>query len=145
MLKNALSIVGYLIAVAGVLWLVAIKHLVASAPLLIVLQFSSALLMLWARMTFGLRSFHALAKTTDGGLVTTGPYRYWRHPIYASILYVVWLGQVDAPTALSICLAVAVTLGLLLRMLLEETFLSATYPEYPQYRRRAKRFVPFLL
>jgi protein-S-isoprenylcysteine O-methyltransferase Ste14 len=145
MLKNALSIVGYLIAVAGLLWLFAIKHLFASAPLLIVLQLSSALLMLWARMTFGLRSFHALAKTTEGALVTTGPYRYWRHPIYASILYFVWIGQVEAPSALAICLAVAITLGLLLRMLLEETFLSATYPEYPQYMRRTKRFVPFLL
>lgn len=145
MIKNALSIVGYLIAITGVLWLVAIKHLFASAPLLIFFQFSSALLMLWARMTFGVRSFHPLAKTTEGALVTTGPYRYWRHPIYASILYFVWIGQVDAPSALAICLAVAVTLGLLLRMLLEENFLTATYPEYPQYMRRAKRFVPFLL
>jgi protein-S-isoprenylcysteine O-methyltransferase Ste14 len=145
MFKNTLSILGYLIAVTGMLWLVAIKHLFASAPLLIVFQCLSVLLMLWARMTFGLRSFHAMAKTTEGGLVTTGPYRYWRHPIYASILYFVWIGQVDAPSVLAICLAAAVTFGLLLRMLLEETFLSATYPEYPQYMRRAKRFVPFLL
>lgn len=143
--KNTLSIVGYLIAVAGLLWLVVIKHLFASAPLLIVFQLLSALLMLWARMTFGLRSFHALAKTIEGALVITGPYRYWRHPIYASILYFVWIGQVEAPSALAICLAVAITLGLLLRMLLEESFLLATYPEYPQYMRRAKRFVPFLL
>jgi protein-S-isoprenylcysteine O-methyltransferase Ste14 len=145
MLKNTLSIVGYLIAVTGVIWLFSIKHLFASAPVLIVFQILAALLMLWARMTFGLRSFHALAKTTEGGLVTTGPYRYWRHPIYASILYFVWIGQVETPSALAIGLAVAVTVGLFLRMLLEETFLSATYPEYRQYMRRAKRFVPFVL
>jgi protein-S-isoprenylcysteine O-methyltransferase Ste14 len=100
--------------------------------------------MLWARKTFGLRSFHAAASPSEGGLVTTGPYRWWRHPIYASILYFVWAGQVQAPTALAIALAVAATLGLFLRMLLEERFLTATYPEYPQYARRAKRLVPFV-
>ena len=102
MLKNTLSIVGYLIAVAGLLWLVVIKHLFASAPLLIVFQLLSVLLMLWARMTFGIRSFHGLAKTTEGALVTTGPYRYWRHPIYASILYFVWIGHAEVPSALAI-------------------------------------------
>ena len=145
MLKNSLSIAGYLIAVAALLWLAAIEHLFAATPLPIFLQLASVLLMLWARMTFGLRSFQPLARTTEGALVTTGPYRYWRHPIYASIVYFVWFGQVDAPSVLAICLAVVVTLGLLLRMLLEEAFLTATYPEYPQYMRRTKRFVPFAL
>lgn len=100
--------------------------------------------MLWARATFGLRSFHPTANTTQGGLVTTGPYRYWRHPIYASIIYFVWAGQVDAPTSLSIALALAVTIGLIVRMMLEEQFLIAAYPEYPEYMRHAKRLVPFV-
>jgi len=43
--------------------------------------------MLWARLTFGGRSFHAGANPTAGGVVTTGPYRFVRHPIYAAILY----------------------------------------------------------
>lgn len=100
--------------------------------------------MLWARKTFGLRSFHAAASTSEGGLVTSGPYRYWRHPIYASIIYFVWAGQVEAPSALAVGLAAAATLGLFARMLIEERFLAATYPEYPRYARRAKRVVPFV-
>ena len=101
--------------------------------------------MLWARATFGLRSFHATANTTKGGLVTTGPYRYWRHPIYASIIYFVWAGQVEQPTILSILPALSVTTGLVTRMVLEEQFLVTAYPEYFEYMRRAKRLVPFVL
>ena len=30
-----------------------------------------------------------------GGLVTTGPYRYVRHPIYAAATYFAWAGALD--------------------------------------------------
>ena len=55
-------------------------------------QVAAVLLMVWARMTFGRRSFHAAANPTAGGLVTWGPYRYWRHPIYSAILLFLWSG-----------------------------------------------------
>jgi len=144
-LKNILSIVGFAVAVFGLVWLIMIRHLFASHPVLIGVQVAAVVLMLWARKTFGLRSFHASASTSEGGLVTTGPYRYWRHPIYASIIYFVWAGQVDAPAALPIALAAVVTLGLVTRMLLEERFLREAYPEYVEYARRAKRLIPFVV
>jgi protein-S-isoprenylcysteine O-methyltransferase Ste14 len=42
-------------------------------------------LFLWARITFGRRSYHFVADPTKGGLVLGGPYRYIRHPIYAAM------------------------------------------------------------
>lgn len=42
-------------------------------PLTISLQVAAILLMIWARVTFGMRSFHYAANPTEGGLVTTGP------------------------------------------------------------------------
>jgi protein-S-isoprenylcysteine O-methyltransferase Ste14 len=143
-LANLLSIVGFAMAVAALVALLFLHHLIAGNPVLVALQVAAVVLMLWARKTFGWRSFHAAANTSEGGLVTTGPYRYWRHPIYASIVYFVWAGQVEAPELLPIGLAVAATLGLLARMLIEERFLRATYPEYAEYSKRAKRFVPFV-
>lgn len=144
MLKNLLSILGYLVAVAAMAGLLFIHHLFAKSPYLLAVQVAAALLMIWARMTFGLRSFHAAASTSEGGLVTTGPYRYWRHPIYASIIYFVWAGQVQAPGAVPLALAATVTLGLFARMLVEERFLTQAYPEYPTYARKAKRLIPFV-
>lgn len=144
MLKNILSILGYLLAVAALLWLFFIHHLFAKSPYLLVVQVAAVLLMIWARMTFGLRSFHAAASTSEGGLVTTGPYRYWRHPIYASIIYFVWAGQIEVPGAVPLALAATVSLGLFARMLVEERFLTQTYPEYPEYAKHAKRLIPFV-
>ena len=144
MLRKTLSLCGVLVAAAGMLWLFAIHHLFATNYVLLAVQGCAVLLMLWARATFGLRSFHATANTTKGGLVTTGPYRYWRHPIYASIIYFVWAGQVEMPTVASVSLALAVTAGLVGRMVLEEQFLVTAYPEYLEYMRHAKRVVPFV-
>src|SRR5579862_6825169 len=63
-----------------------------TGPITIAIQVIAALLMAWARLTFGIRSFHGTANPTAGGLVTTGPYKYIRHPIYAAILYFLWAG-----------------------------------------------------
>lgn len=145
MLGKLLSVGGLLMAAAAVVGLFSIHHLLAGTPVLLAVQACAVLLMLWSRATFGLRSFHATANTTKGGLVTTGPYRYWRHPIYASIIYFVWAGQVEAPTTMSIVLALLVTTGLVARMLLEEQYLIIAYPEYSEYKRRANRLVPFIL
>jgi protein-S-isoprenylcysteine O-methyltransferase Ste14 len=144
-LRKILSFCGFLAAAAAVVGLFAIHHLLARNPKLLAVQTCAVLLMLWARATFGLRSFHATANTTKGDLVTTGPYRFWRHPIYASIIYFVWAGQVEVPTTLSIVLALSVTIGLVARMVLEEQFLITAYPEYSEYMRHAKRLIPFIL
>jgi len=84
MLKN-LSIIGYVGMIAGLLGLLAMRNLFSSSPLIISVQVVAFLLFLWARITFGRRSYHVVANPTDGGLVTSGPYRYVRHPIYAAM------------------------------------------------------------
>ena len=144
MLKNLLSILGLLLAAAAMVALLFVHHLFATSPYLLAVQVAAALLMIWARKTFGLRSFHAAASTSEGGLVTTGPYRYWRHPIYISIIYFIWAGQVQAPGAVPLALAATASLGLFARMLIEERFLTQVYPEYPEYAKSAKRLIPFV-
>lgn len=142
--KNLLSILGLLLAAAAVAGLFSIHHLFAKSPYLLAVQIAAALLMIWARLTFGVRSFHAAASPSEGGLVTSGPYRYWRHPIYASIIYFIWAGQVHAPGAVPLALAATASLGLFARMLVEERFLTQAYPAYPKYAKEAKRLIPFV-
>jgi len=145
MTRKNLSLLAFVLAVAGLVALVVLRHLFATHPALLAVQGLAVLLMIWARVTFGLRSFHAAANTSEGGLVTHGPYRVWRHPIYASILYFVWAGQVESPTVPALLAAAVVTAGLVVRMLLEESFLRQTYPEYEESMRHAKRVIPFVV
>ncbi|HKI44181.1 MAG TPA: isoprenylcysteine carboxylmethyltransferase family protein [Balneolales bacterium] len=145
MSKNFLSLIAFLIAAFSLVLLVYRHHLVATSPLFIGIQIAAVLLMIWSRLTFGLRSFHASASTSEGKLVTKGPYHYLRHPIYASIIYFTWAGQIQSPTFLSLGLAIIATVALLVRMILEEEFLREKYPEYTQYMRDTKRIIPFVV
>ncbi len=131
-----------LVAVVG--YLVAQGIVLAANPALLAVQLLAVILMVWARLTFGRRSFHATADPTAGGLVTNGPYAYIRHPIYAAILFFMTATLLDHRSALSLALVIVVALAVIARAFSEERLLRARYPEYDTYARRTKRFVPFL-
>ncbi len=106
--------------------------LYAAAPAVIVLQACGVALMVWARLTFGVRSFHATASPTQGGLVTTGPYRWFRHPIYTSVCLFVWACVVGHPSWFSVGMASLVTSGAMVRMLAEESRTATAIPRVQQ-------------
>ena len=139
------SLIGLAVAVAAIVTLLFLESLFALEPIGITVQVLAALLMIWARVTFGRRSFHATANPTEGGLVTTGPYRYIRHPIYAAIIYFAWAGVLSHISFLSIALGLCLILGLSVRIVLEEHLVRERYPEYETYAARTKRIVPFVL
>jgi protein-S-isoprenylcysteine O-methyltransferase Ste14 len=139
-----LSLVGFALIVIALGALLIIHAVFSSKPWAIALQVAAALLMLWARVTFGMRSFHADARPTAGGLVTTGPYRYIRHPIYAAIGLFLWAGIFAHVSSLAIVLGIVATIGILVRLHCEETLVTELYPEYRAYAARTKRLVPGL-
>ena len=136
------SLAGFVTAVLCLVWLFYRRALFGTEPITIGIQVAAVALMAWARVTFGRRSFHATANPTEGGLVTNGPYRYLRHPIYAAALYFLWAGVAAHP---SIANALIATAGLAVRMRAEETLIVGKYPEYSAYARRTRRVLPFVL
>jgi protein-S-isoprenylcysteine O-methyltransferase Ste14 len=145
MTSKVVSILAFLLAVVGLVALVMIDRLITGNPLSIAVQLGSFGLMIWARMTLGRRSFHAAADPTAGKLITTGPYRYWRHPIYVAVIYFTWAGVLPQLSMQAFTCACLVTVGLIFRMMMEERLLREKYPEYAAYAERTKRFVPSIL
>jgi protein-S-isoprenylcysteine O-methyltransferase Ste14 len=139
------SVLAFALMVAGLVWMLVKRVLLARSGAALAVQIAAVLLMVWARITFGRRSFHAAANPTSGGLVTTGPYAYVRHPIYAAVTYFAWAGALDHHTAVSVAGALLLTCGAFVRMLAEEQLLMEMYPAYAAYRARTARVVPFLL
>jgi protein-S-isoprenylcysteine O-methyltransferase Ste14 len=84
------------------------------------------------------------APLRGASLRTTGIYAVVRHPIYGGLLLLaLGLSLLTTPWALLPTAALAVVLDLKRRV--EEGFLSATYPDYPDYRRVVPRaLVPFV-
>lgn len=142
---KAASIIAFLLAVAGMVGLLLRHSLIGNEPISIGVQIGGVLLMIWARITFGGRSFHASADPTEGGLVTTGPYRYWRHPIYAAVVYITVAGLVSHFGLINAGLALLVIAGLAIRMWAEEMLVARKYPEYAAYAARTKRVIPYVL
>ena len=143
MLKS-LSIIGYIGMIGALLGLLATRTLFSSSPLVISVEILALLLFLWARVTFGRRSYHVVADPTEGGLVTGGPYRYIRHPIYAAFCLFTsagaaahWSWRAGAGAGLIITSA-------LLRIFCEETLVAQRYPEYREYAAKTWRMIPYL-
>lgn len=113
-------------------------------PVAIMLEVMAACLLVWARMTLGRRSFHAAANPTAGGLVTTGPYRFIRHPIYSAVCLFGWTGMLMQWSLINALLGALLFVGALGRILCEERLLVETYPEYLVYARGTKRMLPFV-
>ena len=139
------SLVATAVLTIAVVSLLFRKSLFARTPVAIALQVVAGILMLWARMTFGGRSFHAGADPTQGGLVTGGPYRFLRHPIYSALLLFIWSGVASHGGTLNVLLAIVATAGLAVRIGTEEALVVEAYPEYADYARRTKRIIPFVL
>jgi len=139
------SIIAFALMVVGLGWLLQRREVLAHGVPAQVIQAAAVLLMIAARLTFGMRSFHAAANPTAGGLVTRGPYHWLRHPIYAAVLYFIWSTALDHRFIQSVAAALLVTAGACVRMYAEESLLLTTYPEYAAYRARTARVIPYVL
>lgn len=76
-------------------------------------------------------------------LITSGPYRLARHPIYLAYMFEyfgIWMARgATVPYSLMMILWMAITYW---RTRLEEQVLTQAFPEYEDYRREVGRFFP---
>jgi protein-S-isoprenylcysteine O-methyltransferase Ste14 len=119
-------------------------NLFSSSPVVIAVEVGTGLLLHWARLTFGWRSYRVVANPTAGGLVTSGPYRYIRHPIYTAISVFSGAGVVAHLSWTSGLLGGLVLGCALLRIFFEEGLVTARYPEYRQYAATTWRMIPYV-
>lgn len=85
---------------------------------------------------YGLREVLRISPEPKGGgsLVTSGVYRWFRHPMYTAIVLAVmgvWLREPSAALAMAGCALVAF---LLAKARFEERLLAERYPYYRAYR-----------
>lgn len=99
----------------------------------------------WARVHIGGNWGTPMTQKVEPELVTSGPYRLVRHPIYSGIL----LAGAGTAVALSWLWLVAVVLAgiyFIYSATVEERYLTEQFPDaYPAYRRSTKMLVPFVL
>lgn len=145
MLPRVISVLATAVVMGAACALVVRGAFFGNGPVSIILQGLGFALVVWARLTFGLRSFHYAANPTQGGLVTRGPYRYVRNPIYAAAWLIIWTGVAVHWSPMNAALATIVAVMLLVRIACEEQLLRGAYPEYAEYSRKTARLIPFVV
>lgn len=102
-------------------------------------------LAIWARIYLGRNWGMPTSQKADPELVTSGPYRFVRHPIYTGILIGV-VGTALVTNLIGLIIAGVLGAYFFYSASVEEKNLTATFPTaYPAYRMRTKMLIPFVL
>jgi len=122
-----------------------ISGLLFSASLFLVL-YSLALLQLPGKPDTRRNDGPLLEFEKTTALITTGVYRYIRHPMYGSLLLLCW-GFFFKQPSLAGCILAVIASGLLVATARTEEIENIRYfgEEYREYMKRTKLFVPFIM
>ena len=100
----------------------------------------------WARLALGGNWSGTVTVKENHTLITRGPYRWVRHPIYTGILLTLVGNAVIGGRVVYVLALGAVTLGFWLKLRIEEKFMLETFGEqYRDYRGRVKALVPYVM
>ncbi|UCH66747.1 MAG: isoprenylcysteine carboxylmethyltransferase family protein [Ignavibacterium sp.] len=89
-------------------------------------------------------SLFGIEKTTE--LITVGAYRYIRHPIYSSLLFLAWGTFFKQSSWIGFALALLATFFLAMTAKMEEKENIKFFGDvYKSYMKKTKMFIPFLL
>jgi protein-S-isoprenylcysteine O-methyltransferase Ste14 len=99
----------------------------------------------WARLALGRNWGMPMTAKDEPELVTSGPYRRVRHPIYSGLLLAL-LGTALAIDLLFVIVVLAAGAYFVHSARVEERLMTAAFPvAYPRYVLATKMLVPFLL
>jgi protein-S-isoprenylcysteine O-methyltransferase Ste14 len=100
---------------------------------------------IWARVHLGRNWGMPMTEKAEPELVTSGPYRFVRHPIYSGLLVGV-LGTALATNLLGLIIVAILGGFFYYAASVEEKNLTATFPTaYPAYRTSTKMLIPFVI
>ena len=100
---------------------------------------------LWAIQTIRLGNFNISPLAKPGGImIAHGPYHFVRHPMYTAILLVCWPLVLGNFSWWRLAFVVALTLVLVIKLHIEESYLKKAFIAYREYTRTSKKLIPFV-
>lgn len=110
----------------------------------LIVCFAGFALAVWARLHLGRNWGMPMSLKEGHELVTTGPYRYVRHPIYSGIL-LAFLGSALVAGRMWLPVFIGFGIYFVYSARTEEGLMLQRFPqEYPQYKKRTKALLPFI-
>jgi protein-S-isoprenylcysteine O-methyltransferase Ste14 len=105
----------------------------------------SGFLAFWAMGAMKRGNFNIVPYPVEKGImVSHGPYKVIRHPMYTSIFIFALALLAGQPDYYKLAISLLLLADLIVKMLFEETLLCGHYPGYKAYMKKTKRVVPFV-
>ena len=125
------------------------QHRVGTTPLLcgigLAVWAAGLGLAIWARVRIGRNWGMPMTRRQEPDLVTAGPYRLIRHPIYSGILLAV-AGTALAASLYGLIVAAVIAAFFGYSARREERFLAERFPDtFPPYKASTKMLIPFVV
>lgn len=119
--------------------------IVARHPLLLAMEIAALALAAWALLTVRIHNVNVTPDVRQGSqLVREGPFRWIRHPMYASILLGALAVVLNEAMPLRWLIYALLVVNLLVKLTYEERLLVAAFPLYADYQKTSKRLLPFI-
>ncbi|MCE1164286.1 MAG: isoprenylcysteine carboxylmethyltransferase family protein [Bacteroidetes bacterium] len=112
--------------------------------ILLALYAAFIILALWAMYLMKFR-FNISPEPLNGmKVVSGGPYRFIRHPMYTSLLGATACLVTEDFSAARFLYWIFLAVNMCLKLTYEEKILTGRFPEYAEYIKKTKRLIPFI-
>ncbi len=122
-----------------------INGLILKDPILIGIQISGIFLGFWAIYEMRKSKMNIAPNIRKGSvLITSGPYRIVRNPMYVALLFfflpTLWVNQ----SFQNFIILIVFIVNLMVKLLYEESLLSENFDSYELYKEKTWRLIPFM-
>lgn len=109
------------------------------------LELSGILLAIWAILAMNVTKVNVFPEVRTGSrLVTNGPYRWIRHPMYTALLLTTLALVCESFSYWRGFWWILLSADLIMKLSYEERFLGEVFDDYEAYRLRTWRLVPWI-
>ena len=125
-------------------WLFLTGHRFAALPW-VWLQLAGIGILIWAVVTMKPHRVTPLPDVRrNAKLVTHGPYRWIRHPMYTGVLLTMGALVLDYLTVVRGGVWLILVVNLMIKLRYEEALLGQRFPDYVTYQKQTRKLFPFV-
>ncbi|PLX05102.1 MAG: hypothetical protein C0594_08245 [Marinilabiliales bacterium] len=108
-------------------------------------EIAGIVLMFWAFSVMTVKNVQALPDPKENAhMVSKGPYKRIRHPMYTSIFLMMIPMVIDYFNIWRLLILIVLIINQVIKLTYEENMLKEKYPNYSAYMKKSSRIIPYI-
>ena len=144
-MKNIKSVLLTLIQYTTMLYLIIAFPVLSGKTIILAIELSGVLLGIWSVFVMSKSKLNIAPVPRVGShLINAGPYRFIRHPMYLSLLFIFVPMMILNNSVVGWVVFGVFFINLILKLSYEEQLLNQTFENYGNYQQQTWRLIPFI-